>query len=112
MRDRTIPYRARSCAALEHVLSKDSALLDNAILSQVRTRARRDQIMAGTSRSVCTRKNNTAKQGNSSLPSTLTAISVAMLKLTPYNLAKHEHYLTVAERIIAAHRDGLRSREQ
>lgn len=27
------------------------------------------------------------------------------VNLTPYNLAKHEHYLTVAERIVAAHRD-------
>lgn len=26
------------------------------------------------------------------------------VNLTPYNLAKHEHYLTVAERIVAAHR--------
>jgi probable phosphoglycerate mutase len=27
------------------------------------------------------------------------------VNLTPYNLAKHEHYLTVAERIVAAHRE-------
>jgi hypothetical protein len=26
------------------------------------------------------------------------------VNLTPYNLAKHEHYLTVAERIVAARR--------
>jgi probable phosphoglycerate mutase len=37
---------------------------------------------------------------------------IRAVNLTPYNLAKHEHYLTVAERIVAAHRDGLRSREQ
>jgi probable phosphoglycerate mutase len=30
------------------------------------------------------------------------------VNLTPYNLAKHEHYLTVAERIVAAHRETLR----
>ncbi|HEU5282731.1 MAG TPA: histidine phosphatase family protein [Burkholderiales bacterium] len=34
------------------------------------------------------------------------------VNLTPYNLAKHEHYLTVAERIIAAHRETLRGREE
>ncbi len=33
------------------------------------------------------------------------------VNLTPYNLPKHEHYLTVAERIVAAHRDRLRCRE-
>jgi broad specificity phosphatase PhoE len=27
------------------------------------------------------------------------------VNLTPYNLAKHEHYLTVAERIVASHRE-------
>ena len=27
------------------------------------------------------------------------------VNLTPYNLAKHEHYLTVAERIVLAHRE-------
>jgi probable phosphoglycerate mutase len=32
------------------------------------------------------------------------------VNLTPYNLAKHEHYLTVAERIVAAHREMLRGR--
>ena len=37
---------------------------------------------------------------------------IRAVNLTPYNLAKHEHYLTVAERIVAVHRDGLRSREQ
>ena len=31
---------------------------------------------------------------------------------TPYNLAKHEHYLTVAERIVAAHRETQRGREE
>jgi probable phosphoglycerate mutase len=31
------------------------------------------------------------------------------VNLTPYNLAKHEHYLTVAERIVLAHRESLRS---
>lgn len=34
------------------------------------------------------------------------------VNLTPYNLAKHEHYLTVAERIVLAHREMLRSREE
>ncbi len=34
------------------------------------------------------------------------------VNLTPYNLAKHEHYLTVAERIVAEHREMLRSREE
>jgi broad specificity phosphatase PhoE len=29
---------------------------------------------------------------------------IRAVNLTPYNLAKHEHYLTVAERIVAAHR--------
>jgi probable phosphoglycerate mutase len=33
---------------------------------------------------------------------------IRALNLTPYNLAKHEHYLTVAERIVAAHRDSGR----
>jgi probable phosphoglycerate mutase len=33
------------------------------------------------------------------------------VNLTPYNLAKHDHYLTVAERIVAAHRDMPGSRE-
>jgi broad specificity phosphatase PhoE len=32
------------------------------------------------------------------------------VNLTPYNLAKHEHYLTVAERIVAAHRQALSAR--
>ena len=31
------------------------------------------------------------------------------VNLTPYNLTKHEHYLTVAERIVFAHREALRS---
>lgn len=30
---------------------------------------------------------------------------IRAVNLTPYNLAKHEHYLTVAERIVAAHRE-------
>jgi phosphoserine phosphatase len=34
------------------------------------------------------------------------------LNLTPYNLAKHEHYLTVAERIVAGHREMLRIPEE
>jgi probable phosphoglycerate mutase len=34
------------------------------------------------------------------------------VKLTPYNLAKHEHYLTVAERIVLAHREMQRGREE
>jgi len=34
------------------------------------------------------------------------------VNLTPYNLAKHEHYLTVAERIVAGHRAKPRSREE
>jgi broad specificity phosphatase PhoE len=33
---------------------------------------------------------------------------IRAVNLTPYNLAKHEHYLTVAERIVAAHREGRR----
>jgi broad specificity phosphatase PhoE len=33
---------------------------------------------------------------------------IRAVNLTPYNLAKHEHYLTVAERIVAAHRNGGR----
>jgi probable phosphoglycerate mutase len=32
------------------------------------------------------------------------------VNLTPYNLAKHEHYLTVAERIVLAHRQALNGR--
>jgi probable phosphoglycerate mutase len=31
------------------------------------------------------------------------------VNLTPYNLAKHEHYLTVAERIVLAHRETQRA---
>jgi probable phosphoglycerate mutase len=34
------------------------------------------------------------------------------VNLTPYNLAKHEHYLTVAERIVLAHRETLGTREE
>jgi broad specificity phosphatase PhoE len=34
------------------------------------------------------------------------------VNLTPYNLAKHEHYLTVAERIVLAHRETPRTREE
>jgi phosphoserine phosphatase len=30
---------------------------------------------------------------------------IRAVNLTPYNFAKHEHYLTVAERIVAAHRE-------
>ena len=37
---------------------------------------------------------------------------IPAVNLTPYNLAKHEHYLTVAERIVAAHREMLRDREK
>lgn len=37
---------------------------------------------------------------------------IRAVNLTPYNLAKHEHYLTVAERIVAAHREMLRAREE
>ena len=33
---------------------------------------------------------------------------IRAVNLTPYNLAKHEHYLTVAERIVAAHRETMR----
>ena len=33
------------------------------------------------------------------------------VNLTPYNLAKHEHYLTVAETIVLAHRETQRGRE-
>ena len=36
---------------------------------------------------------------------------IRAVNLTPYNLAKHEHYLTVAERIVAAHRATRNSRE-
>jgi hypothetical protein len=32
------------------------------------------------------------------------------VNLTPYNLTKHEHYLTVAERIALAHRENRRKR--
>jgi hypothetical protein len=34
------------------------------------------------------------------------------VNLTPYNLAKHEHYLTVAERIVLAHREMRRTPEE
>jgi probable phosphoglycerate mutase len=34
------------------------------------------------------------------------------VNLTPYNLAKHEHYLTVAERIVAAHRQTPRGGQE
>ena len=37
---------------------------------------------------------------------------IRAVNLTPYNLAKHEHYLTVAERIVTAHREALRGREE
>jgi hypothetical protein len=37
---------------------------------------------------------------------------IRSVNLTPYNLAKHEHYLTVAERIVAAHRNMLPGREE
>jgi probable phosphoglycerate mutase len=37
---------------------------------------------------------------------------IRAVNLTPYNLAKHEHYLTVAERIVAAHRETLRNQEE
>jgi broad specificity phosphatase PhoE len=33
---------------------------------------------------------------------------IRAVNLTPYNFAKHEHYLTVAERIVAAHRTASR----
>lgn len=36
---------------------------------------------------------------------------IRALNLTPYNLAKHEHYLTVAERIVATHRQARDSSE-
>lgn len=36
---------------------------------------------------------------------------IRAVNLTPYNLAKHEHYLTVAERIVSAHRESLTGRE-
>jgi probable phosphoglycerate mutase len=36
---------------------------------------------------------------------------IRAVNLTPYNLTKHEHYLTVAERIVAAHREMRDSRE-
>ena len=31
---------------------------------------------------------------------------IRAVNLTPYNLAKHEHYMTVAERIVAGHRES------
>lgn len=34
------------------------------------------------------------------------------VNLTPYNLAKHENYLTVAERIVLAHREALRGGDE
>ncbi|HTS55526.1 MAG TPA: histidine phosphatase family protein [Burkholderiales bacterium] len=34
------------------------------------------------------------------------------VNLTPYNLAKHEHYLTVAERIVRAHREVRGTRKE
>jgi probable phosphoglycerate mutase len=34
------------------------------------------------------------------------------VNITPYNFAKHDHYLTVAERIAAAHRGRLRTPEE
>jgi phosphoserine phosphatase len=37
---------------------------------------------------------------------------IRAVNLTPYNLTKHEHYLTVAERIVAAHREMRDSREK
>ncbi len=37
---------------------------------------------------------------------------IRAVNLTPYNLVKHEHYLTVAERIVAAHREMRDSREK
>lgn len=37
---------------------------------------------------------------------------IRAVNLTPYNLAKHEHYLTVAERIVAAHREMRDGREK
>jgi len=37
---------------------------------------------------------------------------IRAVNLTPYNLAKHEHYLTVAERIVASHREMRRRREE
>ena len=37
---------------------------------------------------------------------------IRAVNLTPYNLVKHEHYLTVAERIVAAHRETRDSREE
>jgi len=36
---------------------------------------------------------------------------IRAVNLTPYNLAKHEHYLTVAERIVASHREMRRRRD-
>lgn len=36
---------------------------------------------------------------------------IRAVNLTPYNLAKHEHYLTVAERIVAEHRKMRHLRE-
>jgi phosphoserine phosphatase len=37
---------------------------------------------------------------------------IRAVNLTPYNLAKHEHYLTVAERIVAGHREILTDRQR
>lgn len=37
---------------------------------------------------------------------------IRAVNLTPYNLAKHEHYLTVAERIVASHREMRARRDQ
>jgi len=37
---------------------------------------------------------------------------IRAVNVTPYNLAKHEHYLTVAERIVASHREGRDGLEQ
>jgi probable phosphoglycerate mutase len=34
------------------------------------------------------------------------------VNLTPYNLAKHKHYLTVAERIVLAHREARRGGDE
>jgi broad specificity phosphatase PhoE len=36
---------------------------------------------------------------------------IRAVNLTPYNLVKHEHYLTVAERIVASHREMRGGRE-
>lgn len=37
---------------------------------------------------------------------------IRAVNLTPYNLTKHEHYLTVAERIVAGHREIRKSRNK